>query len=213
MRDTVTDRGSDRVQASDSRRSRRLLGLALTVAIALPLGGCLGLGGKVPPTLLNLTADHAVVAGSGGSGTYRSAIAVLDPVAEIRVDVTRVPVQVDDSTVAYLKGAQWVERPSHLFRHLLAETLRGRGKALVIEGDPGTAAVKLGGRLIDMGFDARTGSVVVRFEAVKERANGGIETRRFESVVSGVVAQPGPVGVALNQAANAVAGQVADWVG
>ena len=53
----------------------------------LPLGGCLGLGGKVPPTLLDLTADHAVAVGAGNSGTYRSAIAVLDPVAEMRVDV------------------------------------------------------------------------------------------------------------------------------
>jgi cholesterol transport system auxiliary component len=163
--------------------------------------------------LLNLTADHAVAAGSGSSGTYRSAIAVLDPVAEMRVDVTRVPVQVDDTTVAYLKGALWVERPSHLFRHLLAETLRARGKQLVVEGDPGTAALKLGGRLIDMGFDARTGSAVVRFEAIKERANGAIETKRFESVVRGVTAQPGSVGAALNQAANAVATQVTDWIG
>ena len=185
----------------------------LAFALVLPLGGCLGLGGKVPPTLLNLTADHAAAAGSGSSGTYRSAIAVLDPVAEMRVDVTRVPVQVDDTTVAYLKGALWVERPSHLFRHLMAETLRARGKQLVVEGDSGTAALKLGGRLIDMGYDARTGSAVVRYEAIKERSNGAIETKRFESVVGGVVAQPGPVGVALNQAANTVAGQVADWIG
>lgn len=201
------------VQAWDSRRSLRLPGLALAMMIALPLGGCLGLGGKVPPTLLDLTAIRAVPAGSGSSGTVRSAIAVLDPAAETRVDVTRVPVQVDDSTVAYLKGALWVERPSHLFRHLLAETLRERGKRLVIEGDLGTPALKLGGRLIDMGFDARTGSVMVRFEAMKEGPNGAIETRRFENVVSGVTAQPGPVGAALNQAANAVAAQVADWIG
>ena len=54
---------------------------------------------------------------------------------------------------------------------------------------------------------------MVRYEAIKERPNGAIETKRFESVVGGVVAQPGPVGVALNQAANTVAGQVADWIG
>ena len=197
---------------ASANRLQPLRAPLLALSLTLALGGCIGLGGKVPPTLLNLTAIQAVAAGSGSSGSYRSAIAVLDPVAEMRVDVTRVPVQVDDSTVAYLKGALWVERPSHLFRHLLAETLRGRGKTLVIEGDPGTAALKLGGRLIDMGFDARTGSVVVRFEAVKERPNGAVETRRFESVFSGVAAQPGPVGVALNQAANTVAGQVADWV-
>lgn len=206
MRNTV------KLSATGRKSPQRLVLHSLAAALVLALGGCLGLGGKVPPTLLNLTPDQAVPAGTGSSGTYRSAIAVLDPVADVRVDVTRVPVQIDDSTVAYLKGALWVERPSHLFRHLLAETLRARGKSLVIEGDPGTAAFKLSGRLIDMGFDARTGSVVVRFDAVKERPNGAIETRRFENVVSGIAAQPAPVGVALNQAANAVAAQVADWV-
>lgn len=198
------------VPSSSIRALRTALPLVL---LALPLSGCLSFGGKVPPTLLDLTPTATVAAGSGSSGTYGSAIAVLDPVADQRVDVTRVPVQVNDSSVAYLKGAVWVERPSHLFRHLLTETLRARGKKLVVEGDPGAAALKLGGRLIDMGFDARTGSAIVRFEAVKEHPNGMVETRRFESVVGGVAAQPAAVGPALNQAANAVAAQVADWVG
>lgn len=198
------------VPPSRLRALRTAIPLAL---LALPLGGCLSFGGKVPPTLLDLTPAAAVAPGSGTSGSYGSAIAVLDPVADQRVDVTRVPVQVSDSSVAYLKGAAWVERPSHLFRHLLTETLRARGKKLVVEGDPGGAALKIGGRLIDMGFDARTGSAVVRFEAVKERPNGTIETRRFENAVPGVAPQAASVGAALNQAANAVAGQVADWIG
>lgn len=198
------------VPLSRFRALRTVLPLAV---LALPLAGCLSFGGKVPPTLLNLTPTAAVAPGSGSSGTYGTAIAVLDPVADQRVDVTRIPVQINDSSVAYIKGAVWVERPSHLFRHLLTETLRARGKKLVVEGDPGAAALKLGGRLIDMGFDARTGSAVVRFEAVKEHPNGGVETRRFESMVPGVVAQPASIGPALNQAANAVASQVADWVG
>lgn len=198
------------VPSSRNRALRTALPLAV---LALPLAGCLSFGGKVPATLLDLTPTAMVAAGSGSSGTYGGAIAVLDPIADQRIDVTRVPVQINDSSVAYLKGAVWVERPSHLFRHLLTETLRARGKRLVVEGDPGAAALKLGGRLIDLGFDARSGSAVVRFEAVKEKPNGSIETRRFESVVGGVAPQPASVGPALNQAANTVAAQVADWVG
>jgi cholesterol transport system auxiliary component len=40
-----------------------------------------------------------------------------------------------------------------------------------------------------------------------------VQSQRFESVVPGVIAKPGPVGVALNQAANDVAAQIAEWVG
>jgi cholesterol transport system auxiliary component len=48
---------------------------------------------------------------------------------------------------------------------------------------------------------------------VRAAVDGGIETRRFESVESGVLAQASDVGAALNRAANDVAGQVADWIG
>ena len=64
-----------------------------------------------------------------------------------------------------------------------------------------------------MGYDARTRSAVVRYDAVRELAGGKIETRRFESVVPVADAEGKYVGPALNQAANAVASAVADWIG
>ena len=64
-----------------------------------------------------------------------------------------------------------------------------------------------------MGFDASSGSVVVRFDAVLQGPDGKVSTKRFENRVSGVAPDAASVGPALNQAANAVAAEVADWVG
>jgi len=64
-----------------------------------------------------------------------------------------------------------------------------------------------------MGYDAAQQAVVVRFEAVRSTRDGVIETRRFESVVPGVSGKPAPVAAALNRAANAVAADVAAWIG
>lgn len=180
-------------------------------ALLAALSGCVSLGPKVPDTLLALTPTAAPAAGSTTSGTFANALVVMEPSAEARLAVTRVPVQIDDANVAYLKKTMWVERPSRLFQRLLAETIRARGNRLVIENDPGASGTQLSGRLLDMGYDARTRMAVVRYDAIRETA-GRVETRRFESTVPVTDAEAKYVGPALNEAANAVASQVADWV-
>ena len=70
----------------------------------------------------------------------------------------------------------------------------------------------LRGTLREFGYDARSGAVVVTYDAIRE--NGGkLQTRRFTARVPGVPAEASPVGVALNDAANQVAIDVADWIG
>jgi cholesterol transport system auxiliary component len=184
----------------------------LAPLLALGLSACVNIGAKPPGTLLSLTSAAAPAAGSGSSGLLSEAIVVLEPAADARLGVLRVPVQVNDSSVAYLKGAQWVERPSRQFQHLLADSLRARSKGLVIEFDQNVAALKISGRLLAMGYDARSRSAVVRFDAVKFLPGGKAETRRFENVVPGVAPDGEDVGRALNRAANAVATEVCDWV-
>ena len=186
-------------------------------ALLLALSGCISLGaggGKPTATLLTLSADQQVPAGTSASGTYAGAILVMEPETDQRLAVVRIPVQVDDTQVAYLVGAAWVERPARLFRALLAETLRSRTGALVIEDTQAAPnnGIRLSGRLLDMGYDARTGSVVVRFDAMRTGANGGVTIKRFESVVPGIPAEAALVGPALNKAANDVARQVAEWL-
>jgi len=185
------------------------------VALALALAGCVSFGEEPPATLLSLTPAASAPAGDIGSGTVAEAIAVVEPEAPRRLDVVRVPVQVDDSTVAYLKDAVWIEKPARLFGRLLAESLRAHGERFVVEGvdEQYAAASRLSGQLAEMGYDARSASVVVRFDAVLRSADGTLRTRRFEASVGSVLPQVGEVGPALNRASNDVAQQVAAWVG
>lgn len=186
---------------------------ALSLALLAALSGCVRIGAKPPGTFLTLTPDAAPTAGATSSGTLGEATVVLEPSAAASISVLRIPVQIDASNVAYIRGTQWVERPSRAFQHLLADTLRARGKGLVVETDRATTGTRIGGQLLAMGFDAQTRSAVVRFDAMKWLAGGKIETRRFESSVRGVDPSPNEIGPALNQAANKVAGEIADWVG
>jgi len=195
---------------------RRLLRLAAPAALALGLAGCISLGGgKVPPTLITLTAEAAAPAGTGASGKAGDAIVVLDPETDRRLAVQRVAVTVDAANVAYMKDAMWVERPARLFRSLLAETLRAKGGRLVFEDADGTASgrTRLAGRLLDIGYDGPSRAVVVRFDAILEAPGGAITTKRFEARVDGVDPKAKAAGPALNRAANEVARQVADWAG
>lgn len=182
-------------------------------AMAL-LAGCVSFGAKPPEQLIALTAESTAPAGATGSGSLQEALVVLDPDTDRRLDVQRVPVQVNDATIAYLKEAVWVERPARQFRRLLAETIRARSNRLVLESSDSETGgrVTLSGRLLDMGYDARSQSVIVRFDAMRRDKTGQFVSQRFESTVPGVKPDAKAVAPALNQAANDVARQISDWV-
>lgn len=195
---------------------------ALALAASLALAGCVSLGGGEPPeSLLTLTPTTSAPSGSGGVAGDEAgmgAIAVLTPETSAKLDLTRVPVNVSDTQIAYLQGAFWVEKPARLFRRLLGETLRssaGDGQGpLVLDTDdtPTLASQTVRGTLMEMSYDAPTSSVVVRFDAVHTDEDGKVTSRRFEAREAGVLAEAGAVGPALNRAANEVAGEVAAWV-
>ena len=130
-----------------------------------------------------------------------------------RIDVDRVPVQINASSVAYLKDAVWVERPTRQFRRLLAETVRAKADRIVLEGTDFEVKGKttVAGRLSQMGYDAVRQTVVVRYDAVVEDG-GAVRTRRFEAEVPGIPASAAAVGPALNEAANTVAKEAAAWI-
>lgn len=188
---------------------------AVLAAALLVLSGCVSFGPKTPDSLLTLTPTATAPAGRVASGTSATAIVLSEFEVPQKLDVTRVPVQVTDTEIAYVKDAVWNEKPARLLRRLIAETIRARSDRLVIDGDdPGALAEqRVTGTLREFGYDARTGEVVVVLDAVRAGAGSSVTTRRFEARVPGVVAEAGPVGVALNQAANTVAGEVAAWVG
>ncbi|HEY6870633.1 MAG TPA: ABC-type transport auxiliary lipoprotein family protein [Novosphingobium sp.] len=190
--------------------------LVLGGALAFALSGCISLGkGKLPDTLFAFTAERSAAAGTTVSASADSALVVFDPDVDRTLAVQRVAVTVDESHVAYLRNALWVERPAHLFGALLTETLRAKGTRLVLAGDERGSAVghsRLTGHLQAMGYDAPSHAVVVRYDAVHSETGGAVTMRRFESRVPVRKDDAATIGPALNRAANAVAGQVADWL-
>ncbi|PEQ13939.1 ABC transporter [Novosphingobium sp. PC22D] len=196
------------------RASRRLRGAAFAMAASLALSGCLGLGGKTPDQLISLTPRLSADPGATSSGKMSDAIVVLNPDTDRSLDMLRVPVRVDAATIAYLKDVAWVEKPARQFRALLAETLRAKTGRIVVEGGDFEVAgqTMVGGRLLKMGYDAPSQSVVVSFEAMRSNADGSVSTRRFEKTIPGIPPEAVGVAPALNRAANDVAEEVAEWV-
>jgi cholesterol transport system auxiliary component len=183
-------------------------------SLALPLAACISLGGGKPPEqLMSLTAEARAPAGATVSAPLSAGLLVVEPDTDRVLGLPRIPVQVDDTRVAYLKDAQWVERPARLFRGLLAETIRAHGKRLVFEESEPLARDVLAGRLTAFGYDARARAVVVRYDAIRESADHSARSRRFEARVEGVAPKSEAVVPALNRAANQVAAEVADWIG
>lgn len=186
----------------------------LALAPIAMLAGCVSFGSEPPPSLLTLTAVSSAPSGSAASATAGDTIRLAPFEAPQRLNVTRVPVQVSDSEIAYLKDAVWVEKPARLLRRLIAETLRTNTGRVVFDGDDAGASAEqfLRGTVRDFGYDARSRSVLVRFDAVRSNGQGGVETRRFEARVSDVSAEVGEVGPSLNVAANDLAEQIAKWM-
>ena len=187
----------------------------LALPLTLGLGGCISFGAKPPPSLLTLTAATPVAAGATQAAPGAGTITIAVPSVPQEVATLRVPVRAPPTTVAYLKDAQWVEPPNRLFARLLSDAVTTRTGRVVVGnrmfGEPGATMT---GELRSFGVDAATNSAVVTFDAALVRASGSpLEKRRFEASVPVTTVAPVEVGVALNQAANQVAGEVADWVG
>lgn len=194
---------------------RRLLAKGgFVLASSLLLAGCLSLGKtEVPDTLLSLEAEQRASAGAL-DGEARRAVRVHRPETSAALDVERVPVRVASGQIAYLKGAQWVEKPAGLLRRLLAERLRATGKVLAIDSDDPAlrAESHLRSDLRRFGYDAERSAVVVELDAVYQDASGALHARRFEAVEEAVAPRARPVGAALNRAANRVADEVSAWL-
>jgi cholesterol transport system auxiliary component len=201
------------------RAPRAWFATAILLGLGAALGGCsLSLTSEPPASLLTLTPASAAPEGASartGTAETAAAIAVMTPETPAKLNALRVPVAVSETEIAYLTEAVWVEKPARLFRRLLGEAIRARSDLFVLDSDdtPALAAQTLRGTLLDMGYDAPSSSVVVRFDAVRTSGTGGVvETRRFEARESGVLAEAGAVGPALNRVANRVAEDVARWM-
>ncbi|MEQ8311463.1 MAG: ABC-type transport auxiliary lipoprotein family protein [Sphingopyxis sp.] len=196
---------------------RRIRTPLLALAGAATLSACFSLGGKPPPFLLTLDPEAAPAAGSARTAADASTLTILIPTAPQKLRTTRIPVQQDDASVAYVKEAQWVEAPQRLFQRLVSETVAARTSRVVLdEGQYLTApGEQLAGQLMEFGVDARSNEALVVYQAMLVSAGGKTVTqRRFEAreAIGGKV-EAKPVGEALTRAANRVAVDVAGWLG
>jgi cholesterol transport system auxiliary component len=189
--------------------------LAAALLPMLLLGGCISFAPKPPPELISLTPTAVAPPGDLAPGSTEPPLVVINPESGPELEVTRVPVQVTGSGIAYIKGAIWIDRPARQLRALIAETIRAKNNRLVFEGLDAVTGGRplLTSRLITMGFDTATGEVVIRLDAQLTLPTGEPKRRRFEAKVPGVAADGKTIGPALNTAANDLAAQVAAWVG
>lgn len=185
------------------------------VLLILPLAGCISFGAKPPPSLLTLSPATPVAVGTAQSSAAARAILVAVPTTPAALATQRVPVMATPTSIAYLTNAAWSEPPSRLFARLLADTMTARAGMVVLSGvqslsDP---SATLGGELRMFGIDAAAGQAVVTYDAALVRAGQTtVEKRRFEARAPVPVIDGPSAGLALNDAANQVAAQVADWV-
>lgn len=186
---------------------------------ALPLliilGACVSFGGKAPVSMLVLTSDNVVAAGAARTAAVADALVIQIPQVPRKLDNNRVPVQIDTSSIAYLKDAFWADKPARLMQMLLVETVSAKSGNLVLnEVDAGGKATRyLSGSLLEFGIDATTNEAVVVYDMVKMIRGSATEKRRFEARRPVNAIAPAPAGAALNAAANDVASQIAEWAG
>ena len=187
--------------------------LALTVA--LPLSGCISFGAKPPPSLLTLEAASSPAVGQEQSSAGTRSIVIQVPSTPAAIATQRIPVQKNATEIAYVPDALWSEPPARLFARLLSDTVTARSRMVVLSTvqsfeDP---SATLTGELRHFGIDATARQAVVTYDAALTRAGAtAVEKRRFEAMAPISEIEPVSSGAALNQAANSVATQVADWV-
>lgn len=186
---------------------------SLVALLLLPLAGCVSFGGKPPKQLLTLNATEKVAVGVTRTAGAGQTITILAPSAPAAILAPRVPVFRSGVAIAYVKDAAWVDSPVRLFQRLLSETVAARTGKVVLDlrqytVDPG---LRIQGNLQMFGIDEAKSEAVVIYDAVVVR-DKGLESRRFEARVPVGVIDADSVGPALNEAANKVAADLADWV-
>lgn len=175
---------------------------------------CVSIGNTEAPTaFLVLTAKEVIQTETANSSSAAKAIIVLIPDVPRRLDTNRIPVQISDSSIAYIQGAFWSDKPARLMQELIAETITAKTGILVLDGaqSSGFAERKISGTLSRFGIDENGSYALVRYDAIKLNKDNIIEKRRFEARRNVSIIDAQQAGEALNEAANEVAIAIAEW--
>lgn len=191
--------------------------LLATLALLASCGPLVQVGGNDAPPAMLLTLRATATPVATAPAAKPVTVMVLPPAATGALQTLRLPVTVGAVELQYLVGATWSEQPNRLFRRVLADTIVARGLIVIDPRGPSPRAdMTLSGTLSDFGLDVRAPGnphVNVRYDAVLNSTNGTlIAARRFDASAPVADKSPAVVGAALNDAANRVASDVADWV-
>lgn len=188
--------------------------------LLLPLlaacGPLVQVGGNAPrpDALYTLSATPAASVAVGKVPVEMTrAVSVDVPAMPGALQTLRIPVTVSDTSIQYVKAAQWAEQPNRLFQRVLADTLSNAGIAVIDQRSSGQiGGQRLTGQLLAFGVDTRGGPrVKVRYDATLTGPEG-IRQRRFEREAELGRVEGADVAEALNGAANLIAADVARWV-
>lgn len=191
-----------------------LLALAVLPAACGPL---VQVGGNAPKpdVLYTLTADSAPIAAAAPAQAGR-VIVVTPPALTGAVQTLRVPVEVGDTRLQYLTGAQWVESPGKLLQRVVVDRMTAAGLTAVGPGVGNGAGRVIATTIRRFGLDARAPGAlraVARIDAVMTDTDGRLlATRNFDVAEPVADDQPQTVIEGLNRAANRLAGEMAGWV-
>ena len=193
------------------------IGLILPLLLISACGPLVQIGGndKAPIALLTLRATATPVA---TTADMTNTLSVATPGVPGPLQTLRLPVIQRDTELAYLTGATWAEQPNKLFARVLVDTIAARGVAILDARQSNVGATRLlSGQLLDFSLDVRDAAqpkVTLRYDALLTGDGGKtLAVKRFERSAPVVSQTPGDVAVALNGVANAVAADVAAWVG
>jgi len=186
-----------------------MLGL-LSVAV---LGGCVRFGAKPPAALMTIQSAAKVAPGTVAEAS-QGVVTIIEPDVPKALMTVRVAVHTGDNSFAYIPKAYWVDTPRNLFRAVLAETVAARNGVLVLDSGQFSAAAgkRVTGDLVEFGVDARSRQAIVTFDAAVMDKSSVTTKRRFTaSAPVGAITAEGAA-PAIQDAANQVAVQVADWL-
>lgn len=192
-----------------------ILRRAAPLLLAGPLSACISFGAKPPASLLTITPAASVPLDRAQDSARTRSIVIEVPAVPQAISGVRVPVQVTPTSLVYVPDAAWSEPPARLFARLLSDTVTARNNMVVVTpiqaiGDP---SAQLSGELRTFGVDATARMAIVTYDGALRRAGvEAIEKRRFEARVPIATIDAASAGTAINDAANQVAGQVADWI-
>ncbi|MET0365750.1 MAG: ABC-type transport auxiliary lipoprotein family protein [Sphingobium sp.] len=199
-------------RSPSKRRTTALLG-ALGLLSVTALGGCVKFGAKPPSSLLTIESAAQVAPGASPQASA-GVVTIIEPDVPKALQTVRVAVKTGENSFAYVPKAYWVDTPRNLFRSVLAETVAARNGVLVLDSGQFSVAPgrRVTGDLVEFGIDAQARQAVVTFDAALMDKGGVVTKRRFTATAPVGTIDSAGVAAPIQNAANGVAVQVADWL-